>query len=72
MLKNLCDKYKKSLDCERDLCKSGSGSVKIPTCRMHNELYFIGDTISNCVTSNCQIPNHQAVNLRVQFLLHQF
>ena len=29
--KNLCDSYKKCPDRERDLCKSGSGSGKMPT-----------------------------------------
>ena len=58
--KNLFDSYKKCLDRGRDPCKSGSGSVKMPTCRIYNELSSIRDTISNRVTSSNLNNSQQA------------
>ena len=52
--------FKKCLDRERDLYKSVSGSVKVSTCRMCDELFFIRDTISNrVISSNLTLPNSQ-------------
>lgn len=63
--KNLCDSYKKCLDRERDINRSGSGATKPPRCRYYRQLSFLRDTLSNRTTHsnvtlssvNKQIPS---------------
>ena len=55
--KNLTDSYKKCLNREKELTKSGSGAHKIPTCRLYNELHFMKDMFTHRTTSsNVNIP----------------
>ena len=47
---NLCDSYKKCLDREREISKSGSGTSTTPTCCYYNQLSFLRrQTISNVI-----------------------
>ena len=55
--KNLCDSYKKCLDRERELSKSGSSSFKPPRCRYYKHLEFLRDVVTNRQTiSNVSLP----------------
>ena len=55
--KNLCDSYKKCLDREREISKSGSGARKTPTCRYYKQLSFLRNVVTNRQTiSNVILP----------------
>ncbi|XP_046862808.1 uncharacterized protein LOC124456390 [Xenia sp. Carnegie-2017] len=56
--KNLCDSFKKCLDRERDMSRSGAGAYKAPRCRYFSQLAFLRDTLSNRTThSNVTIQS---------------
>ena len=50
--KNLNDTFKKCLDREREMTKSGSAYSKPPRCRYYSQLLFLRDVLTNRMTSS--------------------
>ena len=56
-LKTLCDSYKKCLDREKEISKSGSGANKTLTCRYYNQWSLLRTVVANRQTiSNVMLP----------------
>ena len=56
---------KQLIDRERDQVKSGAPGSKTPTCKFFNELIFLKDIVTNCVTITNLVMPASDINVAV-------